>query len=205
MVDKAVLFDLPVCKFAQADVDLWLERSSQSLDLDPDNFVLINPGGSWASKRWEMDRLGQVADKIKNEFGMTSVVVWAGEDERAMAEVVAENSNGSAVVARPTSLRELAGLAKRSKFFIGGDTGPMHIAAAVGTPCVGLYGTTRPEESGAYGPQHVAVQKWYQSGSCRERRQANNDAMRDISVADVFLACRQMVSQLSGDPLRRVA
>jgi ADP-heptose:LPS heptosyltransferase len=205
MVDKAVLFDLPVCKFAQADVDLWLERSSQSLDLDPDNFVLINPGGSWASKRWEMDRLGQVADKIKNEFGMTSVVVWAGEDERAMAEGVAENSNGSAVVARPTSLRELAGLAKRSKFFIGGDTGPMHIAAAVGTPCVGLYGTTRPEESGAYGPQHVAVQKWYQSGSCRERRQANNDAMRDISVADVFLACRQMVSQLSGDPLRRVA
>lgn len=205
VVDKTVLFNLPVCKFAQADADLWLERSSQSFDIEPDNFVLINPGGSWASKRWEMDRLGQVAKKIKSDFGMASVVVWAGEEERSMADEVVENSNGAALVACRTSLRELAGLANRCKFFIGGDTGPMHIAAAVGAPCVGLFGTTRPEESGAYGPQHVAVQKRYQSGSCRVRRNANNDAMRDISVADVVSACRQMVSQLNGDPLRRVA
>lgn len=205
IVDKAVLFNLPVCKFAEADVSLWLETTSMVSDLETDKFILINPGGSWASKRWETDRFGLIAAQMKSQFGMTSVVVWAGDEERRMADEVVASSNGAAMVARPTSLKEFAALAKQSKFFIGGDTGPMHIAAAVGTPCVGLYGTTRPEESGAYGPQHVAVQKWYQAGSCRERRNANNKAMRDITVADVASACQQMISQLNGDSIRRVA
>ena len=91
----------------------------------------------------------------------------------------------------------MAALAKRARFFVGGDTGPMHIATAVGTPCVGLYGTTRPEESGAYGDQHQSIQKWYQAGSCRERRSAANDAMRDISVNDVVESCQAMQAKLN--------
>jgi len=66
----------------------------------------------------------------------------------------------------------------------------------MGTPCIGLYGPTRPEDSGAYGPENIAIQKWYQSGSCRKRRSADNDAMRDILAADVFAACDQMISRL---------
>ena len=205
VVDTAVLFNLPICKIAQADVDLWLEKTSSATELDPDHFVLINPGGSWASKRWEFDRFGKVTEAIKHESGLTSVIVWAGESELEMAKQVVATSNGAAMVAASTSLRELAALAKRAEFCIGGDTGPLHIAAAVGTPCVGLYGTTQPQESGAYGPQHIAVQKWYQAGSCRERRNANNDAMRDISVSDVVAACQQMLSQLDGHPLRKAA
>jgi ADP-heptose:LPS heptosyltransferase len=67
----------------------------------------------------------------------------------------------------------------------------------VGTPCIGLYGTTRPEESGAYGRQHIALQKWYQAGTCRERRAADNDAMREIQVNDVVQAVDQLVWRFS--------
>ncbi len=189
-------FKLPVCPDSQSQIDQWLAENRKR-SLETDGFVLINPGGSWASKRWEVDRFGELAAEINVEFGLPSVVVWAGDEERQMATQIVANSCGTAVMACPTTLRELAALAKRANFFVGGDTGPMHIATAVGTPCVGLYGTTRPEESGAYGDQHQAIQKWYQAGSCRERRSAANDAMRDISVSDVVDSCRLLKKKMN--------
>lgn len=187
-------FKLPVCPDSQMKIDQWLEEIRNGY-FESESFVLINPGGSWASKRWEVDRFGELAVEIKREFGLPSVIAWAGEEEQGMAIQIVAGSKGSAVMACATTLRELAALAKRAKFFVGSDTGPMHIAAAVGTPCVGLYGPTWPEESGAYGDQHQAVQKWYQAGSCRERRSAANDAMRDISVSDVVESCRVLQSK----------
>lgn len=163
---------------------------------DGERFVLINPGGSWASKRWEMDRFGSVASYLKRHHGLTSIIVWSGDEEREMAREIHEFDADASIIAPKTSLTELAALASRSFFFIGGDTGPMHIASAMGTPCIGLYGTTRPEDSRAYGTHHIAVQKWYQSGSCRKRRRADNDAMRDILANDVFSACDQMIESL---------
>ena len=190
-------FKLPVCPDSQTKINQWLAETRNG-GFETESFVLINPGGSWASKRWEVDRFGELAAEIKNQFGLPSVIVWAGDEEQRMASQIVVGSNGSAVMACPTTLRELAALAERASFFVGSDTGPMHIAAAVGTPCVGLYGTTRPEESGAYGDQHQAVQKWYQAGSCRQRRSAANDAMRDITVADVIEACRKLHTKSMG-------
>ena len=184
-------FKLPVCRDSQTKINQWLADTRNS-GFETESFVLINPGGSWASKRWEVDRFGELAAEIKNQFGLPSVIAWAGDEEQKMASQIVADSNGAAMMACPTTLRELAALAERASFFVGSDTGPMHIAAAVGTPCVGLYGTTRPEESGAYGDQHQAIQKWYQAGSCRQRRSAANDAMRDIAVADVVEGCRQL-------------
>ena len=190
---------LPVSAQSQTKIDQWLEQTlTAGLS---DQFVLINPGGSWASKRWEVERFGEVAAELRTRLGLPSVVVWAGDEEQQMANKIVSTSEGAAVIACSTSLREMAALAYRAKFFLGGDTGPMHIATAVGTPCVGLYGTTRPEESGAYGDQHEAVQKWYQAGSCRERRSAANDAMRDIAVTDVVESCVAMQAKLDCSPV----
>ncbi|MFK7768751.1 MAG: glycosyltransferase family 9 protein [Mariniblastus sp.] len=188
-------FGLPVCKTSLATTQSWLKTNVW----DPNQskqFVLINPGGSWASKRWEMERYGSVASYLKTHHELTSVVVWAGEEEQQMAQQIHAFDPSAAVIAMKTNLRELAAVASQASFFIGGDTGPLHIASAFGTPCIGLYGTTRPEESGAYGDNHIAIQKWYQSGSCRKRRSADNDAMRDIMAADVFSACDKMLQSL---------
>ena len=105
---------------------------------------MINPGGSWASKRWEMERFGAVVSYLKRHHGLASVIVWAGEDELEMGRVIHEFDREASIIAPKTSLTELAALASKAFFFTGSDTGPMHIAAAMGTPCIGLYGTTRP-------------------------------------------------------------
>ena len=113
-----------------------------------------------------------------------------------MAETIVRSARDAAMLAPKTSLQELSALLQSATFYLGCDTGPMHMATSVGTPCVGLYGPNRPEESGAYGPQNIHVQAWYQDGSCRERRNAENLAMRDISVEDVCVACDRMVKRL---------
>ena len=195
-------FDLPVCPESASDVSDWLNQSSKQGDFDPNRIVVINPGGTWASKRWEMPRYGELAAYLKQKWDLTSVIVWAGAEEKQMAEeihqaAIQSHGRNACVVAMPTTLRQLAAIESMSKFFIGGDTGPLHLASAVGTRCIGLYGTTRPSESGAYGAHHIAIQAWYQDGTCRERRNAANDAMRDISVEDVANACDQMVMSIA--------
>lgn len=183
-------FGLPTDARSDASVQQWLDRHSIS------QFVVINPGGSWASKRWENDRFGSVASQLWQQHGVPTVITWAGDEELEMAREIASLSSQGSVIAEKTSLTELQSLLAKAEFFVGCDTGPMHIATSVGTPCVGLYGTTRPEDSGAYGPANIAVQKWYQSGSCRKRRAASNDAMRDILASDVIEACSKMVERL---------
>ena len=157
--------------------------------------VVINPGASWESKRWETSRFGDVAKHLYRQHQLRSVITWAGPEEFEIATTIKEIAGDSAVVAPRTTLGELASLLHHSRFFIGCDTGPMHIATAMGAPCIGLHGTTLPTESGAYGPQNFAIQKWYQSGSCRQRRTASNDAMRDIAVSDVNQSVDQMVQR----------
>jgi ADP-heptose:LPS heptosyltransferase len=94
-------------------------------------------------------------------------------------------------------LPELCALLRRTRLFLGSDTGPLHLAAAVGTPCVALFGTTRPEDSGPYGAQHACVQHRYHAGSSRQRRKAANDAMCDISIEMVCEACQSVLDRAS--------
>ena len=98
-------------------------------------------------------------------------------------------SGGAARLAPATSLPQLAALARRARLFLGSDTGPLHLAVAVGTPCVGLYGPMPATRNGPYGPRHVALQKATFEGSARERRTAPASLMEAISVEDVCQAC----------------
>jgi heptosyltransferase-1 len=152
-------------------------------------FAAINVGAGWDSRLWPTQQYGRVAKHLAEKHRLPSVVTWAGDRERAWAQEVVTYSGGNAFLAPPTTLTELTALLRRARIFIGSDTGPMHLAAAVGIPCIGLHGTTRPEESGAYGEKHQVVQARYQSGTARERRKASNDAMREISAEAVCAAC----------------
>ncbi len=171
---------LPIAPPAVKPITRWLNAS-----LGVRTFVAINPGASWPSKRWEPARFAAVARFCKDRYEFRSVVTWAGEEEFEIAQHIVGESRGAAVVAPRTNLQELAALLERAVLFVGCDSGPMHIAAAVGTPCIALFGPTRPQESGPYGPGHYAIQAWYQGGGHRQRRTAANDAMRDISTEQV--------------------
>jgi ADP-heptose:LPS heptosyltransferase len=158
-------------------------------------YAVLNPGGGWKSRHWPAERFGQVAKHLGPRRGLPSVVVWAGDEERQMAERIVACSGGHALCAPPTSLVELAAVLRLARLLVSGDTGPLHLAAAVGTPCVGLYGPTRPEDSGPYGSGHICVQEFYQSGTSRQRRKADNVAMRAIAAETVAAACYRAIDQ----------
>jgi len=183
-----VRFEVPEDDGAAARMDDYLRTQR----VDP--FVVVNPGATWDSRLWEMDRYGQVARHLANR-GLTPIVTWSGDRELGWAEQIVRSSQGTAKLAPKTRLPELASLLRRSRLYVGSDTGPMHLAAAVGTPCVSLHGTTRWEQSGPYGQRHQPVQEYYQAGTSRERRRAANDAMRAIQVDQVCQACEVAVTR----------
>lgn len=179
-----VRFDLPESPPDRAAV----ERALASLGLTG-AFAVINPGAGWPSKLWPPARFAGVARHLAARWALPALVVWAGDEERGWAEQIVAQAAGAARLAPPTSLAELAALARRAAIFVGSDTGPLHLAAAVGTPCVGLYGPMPAERNGPYGPAHVAVQEVCLTGGSRQRRNAGPESMEAISVERASAAC----------------
>jgi ADP-heptose:LPS heptosyltransferase len=185
-----VRFDLPLHEPSLAKMDRFVRESLLTL-----GFVVINCGASCAARLWPAEAFGRVARYLGEQHHLPSVVTWAGPSEAERAEQVVAKSGGHALRAPDTSLPELAALLHHARLLIASDTGPLHLAAALGTPCLGLYGPTRVEQSGPYGPQHTAIQS--QAGPLRGRRRRWDDsAMRRISVEQVCVACTAHLRRL---------
>ncbi len=161
--------------------------------LEPqEDFVCITPGAGWATKLWPVERFAAVANYIRMQHGLRTLVLWAGDSEHAMAEGIAARSGKSAVVAPKTSLTDLAEISRLTKLFLASDTGPLHIAAAMGAPCIGLFGPTWGDEAGPYGAANVSLQSPKLPGP-RSMRKGDNSAMQAIEVDEVYLACSQVL------------
>jgi heptosyltransferase-1 len=158
-------------------------------------FVVINTGAGWPSKIWPAERYAAVARHLGRHWNLPSVVSWAGPAEQQMADQIIIKAGGYAHMAPPTSLTELASLARRSRMFLGSDTGPLHIAAAVGTPCVGLYGPMPAKRCGPYGMQHIALQNIAVEGKLKNRKSATNQSMLAIGIHDVCVACDKILDR----------
>lgn len=176
----------------------WLVEKQISGTI-PQRYIVLNPGASWPSKRWENDRWAEVAEQLANDH-LSVVVTWAGAEERAWAEEIVNACGSHVVLAPDTTLLQLAALCQGSEFFLGCDTGPMHIAAAVGKRCLVLFGPTRPEDSGPYGPHHVCLQAWHQTEQSGKKKLAENRAMRDIHTVQVFEACKRLLEHTEVEP-----
>jgi ADP-heptose:LPS heptosyltransferase len=125
-------------------------------------------------------RFAALAERLATEAGARLLLLW-GPDEAHMAREISLALPGhSALLAPPTDLGELAALLKRCRLMIANDTGPLHLAAALGTPSLGLYGPTRAERNGPYGPR------------CRGL-QSPDGAMTGLEVGAVFDAARGML------------
>ncbi|HEX8473913.1 MAG TPA: lipopolysaccharide heptosyltransferase I [Pyrinomonadaceae bacterium] len=128
------------------------------------DFAILNPGGGWPTKQWSAERFGALADEIWLRHGLRSLVTY-GPGERALAETVAASSRTRTARAVSPALKTFYALARRASLYVGGDTGPTHLAVAAGTPVVGLFGPT----------------EWWRNGSPREQ---------DISVERRDIGCR---------------
>ena len=182
-----VRWKLPIPEAARSWASRWRRMVPSNL------LAVLNPGATWESRLWEPDRFAATAKYIHDRYNYRSVVVWGTCDERVTAEKIVEFSNAAATLAPDTDLHHLAALIETADLFISADTGPLHIAVAAGTSTIGLYGSTRPGDSGPYG--QIALQKAYETGSRRHRRSADNSAMRQIGVEHVCEAIDELESK----------
>jgi len=148
-----VEFTLPVDPHAEAAADAFLAQA----DLKPrDRLVTLLPGAARSDKRWPPARFAELAAHLVGGSGARVLVLW-GPGEEADARAIVEGARG-AVLGPPTDLGELLAILRRTSVVVGGDTGPLHMAAALGVPCVGLYGPTASSRNGPYGRGHRALQ-----------------------------------------------
>ncbi len=122
-----------------------------------DRVAALIPGARRANKRWPIFHFRALADRLCADAGSRVVVVW-GPGEEGIARAIASGLWSKPVVAPPTDLDELTALLRRCAVLVGGDTGPIHLAAAVGTPAVGLHGPTSAERNRPYGPRCRGLQ-----------------------------------------------
>lgn len=158
-------------------------------------FALINPGAAWPNKRWPADRYGELAQFIREVREMPSFVLW-GPGEEALARSVVAASSGAARLAPPTSLTDLLALSRAAALMVSGDTGPLHLAAAAGTPTVSLFGPTDPGRNGPWSPDDVAVSRFASCGCHYERRcRQASWCLATIPVSEMTAAIQQRLQR----------
>lgn len=183
----AVRFDVP----ERADELAMVAAFRREHGLE-DGFAVLNLGASLPSKRWPEEHYTQVARHLVHERRLPIVAPWGIEEDRQRAERMVSAIGPGAVVFPRSSLTALGSLLKQASIFVGSDTGPLHLAVAVGTRCVGLYGSTPASRSGPYGPANIILcrNRVENSGSPRGK---DDDAMRLITVADATEACDRLL------------
>ena len=180
VTDRRVMFPIDVPRTPA--IDHLMET------LGRDDYALINPGASWPNKRWPPVRFGQLAALLSERRGLRSLIVW-GPGEQAMAQVIAAESRGAALLAPPTSIPDLFALSHRARIMVSGDTGPLHIAGALGTPIVALFGPTLREKNGPWLAADISVSRADRCSCLYERRcRLGTPCIDDIPVEEVIAA-----------------
>lgn len=185
---RAPRVDLPHDPQAEARIDQRLTDSSVG------QFAILNPGAGWGAKRWPADRYGQVARTLA-ECGIRSIVNYGPGEEKLARET--EGAGGGAASAMQTTISELIALTRRASLFIGGDTGPMHLAAALRVPVVAIFGPTDPARNGPYGTRSVVLRN-PASPTTHARNPHPDEAMREISVEAVVNASHTLLTNTQG-------
>mgnify|MGYP003336421783 CR=1 FL=1 len=158
-------------------------------------FVLLNPAGGWPTKLWSPERFGTLADLIHERLGLLPVIV-TGPGEDGLAEIVRQSSQTGALRHLKTDLRTFFGVSAYSELYVGGDTGPTHIAAAARAPIVGIFGPTEWWRNGSLNDKDISVER--KDIGCRtdcHRRSCSNWICMEISVEDVFSAVERRIGR----------
>lgn len=175
--------EMPLVLHASQETTAAIETAGGSL-----GYIVLNPGAAWPNKRWPPERFGALAQALFTRTGMRSLVTW-GPSEQALAESIVAASDGAAAQAPPTAVSDLAAVMREAALVVSGDTGPLHIAAAMGTPLVGLYGPTWPERNGPWDPKDAVLSRAYVC-VCHHKRQClrGSPCINEITLDEVVAA-----------------
>jgi lipopolysaccharide heptosyltransferase I len=165
--------------------------ASELQKLETERFILVNPGGGWITKLWEADKFAQLLDSIYNDLNIPALITW-GPGEKHIADRIARKCISPALVSFSTNLSELIALTQRARLVVSGDSGPLHLASAMGVPVVGLYGPTDPERNGPWNPHDSACTIHYQCSPCWQRTcPIGIQCMRKMEVDPVLAAVKK--------------
>jgi lipopolysaccharide heptosyltransferase I len=159
------------------------------------NYAILNPGGGWPTKLWSAERFGQLADELWTHHALSSIITY-GPGETELAEIVQKSSRSGRTHLANVSLKGFYALARRARLYVGGDTGPTHLAVAAGTPVAGLFGPTGWWRNGSPRPSDICIER--NDIDCRadcHRRSCSQWICMDISVEQVL--------HFAGERLRR--
>ncbi len=148
----------------------------------------INPGVGFATKQWALDRYARIADRVFRELNLNILLTW-GPGEKEKVEKIAATMEENCLIAPPTTILESIALYKKLDLFIGGDTGPLHICAALGVSTVSIFGPTNPNRNGSYGDGHTTAFKKLHCSFCYKRKcPTQNECMSELREEEVFEA-----------------
>ena len=152
-------------------------------------FAVLNPGAGWAAKEWPAENYRDLAKELFKD-GISSIIN-AGPGEEALAAKISESSDGAA---RPLtcSIGELIALSRRASLFVGGDTGPMHLANLIGVPVVAIFGPTNPARNGPY-HQPFTVIRHAESLTDYSHKSRSHAGIRNTPLAEVVAAARELL------------
>ena len=144
-------YEFPIA--VSTDDEKYVEATIESKGA---GFAIVNPGGGWPTKLWPSEHYARLADWLWSDCGLASLVTY-GPGEEKLAQSVADQARSGEAHPIASTLKQYVGLARRASLFVGGDTGPLHLAAASGTPIVGIYGPTSAERNGPFDRRDITV------------------------------------------------
>ncbi|MGB6198232.1 MAG: lipopolysaccharide heptosyltransferase I [Candidatus Acidiferrales bacterium] len=156
-----------------------------------ENYWVALPGGGWAGKLWPAGHYGALCRAIEQRLGLRALLI-GGSGEEKLAEAAISAAGPTAPIRFPTTLAELMAVLAHARFVVGGDTGPLHLAAALGVPVVGLYGPTDPAQTGPYTKKSVIVRNARPEETSYRFSASPSRAMLSISVEQAIAAVEQL-------------
>lgn len=160
----------------------------KTYNIDKKDFLVgLNPGANWSPKCWTVSGFAELADKLINKYNAKIVITGNKKDRILAKEIANKMQNEPLIMAGKTTLCQLAALIKRCNLFISADSGPMHMAAAIKTPLIALFGPTSSQETGPIGSgRYKIIQKKVDCQPCKVIKCKNNLCMKSITPADVL-------------------
>jgi heptosyltransferase I len=153
------------------------------------SFAILNPGAGWEGKQWPPERFGAVAQGLAKHNIKSLVNAAPGEEALARTVVGAGGGHAFAVEA---NIGQLIALTRRARLFVGGDTGPMHLAAALGVPTVALFGPTEPVRTGPFGEKAIAL-RHPESETTFSHHRDPDAGLLQINPDEVIAAARHLL------------
>ena len=180
---------LPRVEFPQ-DLEVEQRMERRLTEARVGTFAILNPGAGWGAKRWPAERYGFVARALAKD-GVRAILNYGPGEENLARE--AEAASDGAAKAMKCSITELIALTRRAQLFVGGDTGPMHLAAALSVPVAAIFGPTDPARNGPYGKRSIVLRN-PASPTTHARRLQPDQGMLEISVDEVVDAARRLLA-----------